>query len=209
VIVSSHGVVPARAARATRGALAPLGRALASLGITPNAITALGVMLVIVAAVLIAQERPLVALVVLMAGSLADTLDGAVARATGGGTKLGAFLDSTADRVSDAAIFSAAAWVGSVRGDVVLLWAALLALSSSSLVPYLRARAESLGVAGSVGPAPREARLVITLLGLAAWGLTGLITPFTAAVAAVAVLAIITLVQRATVVMRSLAREQK
>ena len=200
-----HGVVPARAARATRGALGPVGRGLAAIGVTPNAVTGLGVLLTIVGAVLIAQESPLLALVVLLAGSLADTLDGVIARATGGGTKVGAFFDSTADRVSDAAIFSAAAWVGSVRADVVLLWAALVALSASSLIPYMRARAESLGVAGNVGPAPREARLVIALVGLGAWGLTGLLTAFTVAVAAVAVLAIITLVQRAVVVVRSLA----
>lgn len=202
---SRHGVVPATAARATRGALAPLGRALVAMGVTPNAITALGVLLTLTGAVLVAQERPAAALLVLIAGSLADTLDGAVARASGGGTKVGAFFDSTADRVADAAIFTAAAWVGSVRADVALLWAALLALSSSSLVPYMRAKAESLGVSATVGPAPREARLVITLLGLAIWALTGQLIALTVAVAAVAFLAVITLVQRAVVVVRSLA----
>lgn len=202
---SRHGVVPAGAARATRGALEPLGRALVAVGVTPNAITALGVLLTVTGAVLVAQERPAAALLVLIAGSLADTLDGAVARASGGGTKVGAFFDSTADRVADAAIFTAAAWVGSVRADVALLWAGLLALSSSSLVPYMRAKAESLGVGAAVGPAPREARLVITLLGLAIWALTGQLIAFTVAVAAVAFLAVITLVQRAAVVVRSLA----
>ena len=207
-VSSSHGVVPAPAARATRGALAPLGRALSGAGVTPNAITVLGVLLTIAGATLIALERPLVALLVLVAGSLADTLDGVVARARGGGTKVGAFLDSTADRVADAAVFTAAAWVGSVRADVVLLWAALLAMSASSLVPYVRAKTESLGVSATVGPAPREARLVIVLAGIAGWAVLGSITPFTAAVAAVAILAIITLVQRATAVIRSIAREQ-
>ncbi|MBM4434168.1 MAG: CDP-alcohol phosphatidyltransferase family protein [Chloroflexi bacterium] len=175
------------------------------MGVTPNAITALGVLLTVTGAVLVAQERPMAALLVLIAGSLADTLDGTVARASGGGTKVGAFFDSTADRVADAAIFTAAAWVGSVRADVALLWAALLALSSSSLVPYVRAKAESLGASATIGPAPREARLVITLLGLAAWALTGQLIAFTVAVAAVAFLAVITLVQRAVVVVRSLA----
>lgn len=202
---SGHGVVPAGAARATRGALAPLGRGLAAAGVTPNAVTAVGVLLTLAGAALIAQERPLAALAVLAAGSLADTLDGVVARASGGGSKLGAFLDSTADRVADAAIFSAAAWVGSARADATLLSAALVALSASSLVPYVRAKAESLGVGATVGPAPREARLVITLAGLAAWGITGVVTALTAAVAAVAFLAIVTLVQRAAVVVRSLA----
>ncbi len=71
---SPHGVVPARAARATRDALAPLGRALARMGITPNAITALGVLLTVVGAVPVAQERPLAALFILGGGSLAGTL---------------------------------------------------------------------------------------------------------------------------------------
>jgi CDP-diacylglycerol--glycerol-3-phosphate 3-phosphatidyltransferase len=210
VIVSpSHGVVPARAARATRGALAPLARGLAALGVTPNAVTALGVMLVVVGAVLLAQERPGPALVALIAGALADTLDGVVARVGGTGSKLGAFLDSTADRIADAAVFSAAVYVGSIRADVVLLWSALIALSASLLVPYMRARAESLGVVGTLGPAPREARLVLLLAGLAAWASFGLVTAFTAAVAAIALLATITLVQRATVVIRSLAQTQR
>lgn len=209
IVSSPHGVVPARAARATRSALGPLGRSLAAIGITPNAITALGVMLTLAGAVLVAQERPLPALLILILGSVADTLDGVVARASGGGTKLGAFLDSTADRVADSAVFAAAAWVGSVRADAVLLWAALLALSASPLVPYMRARAESLGVSGTVGPAPREARVVILLAGLAGWAFVGQPGAFTAAVVAVAVLAVITLVMRATVVVRSLSGDQK
>lgn len=209
IVSTSHGLVPARAARATRGALAPLGRALAALGVTPNAITALGVMLTIVAAALLAQQRPLAALMVLLVGSLADTLDGVVARATGGGTRLGAFLDSTADRVADAVVFSAAAYVGSATGDAVLFWGALAALSASFLVSYIRAKAESLGINASVGPGPREARLVIMLLGIAGWALSGSAAVLTAAVVAVALLATITLVQRGVVVLASLARDER
>lgn len=205
----SHGVVPDRAARLTRGGLAPIGRGLAALGVSANAVTAVGVGLVVAAAVLIAQQQPLPALVVLLAGSLADTLDGVVARATGGGTRLGAFLDSTADRVADAALFAAAAYVGSARGDALLFWAALTALVASFLVSYTRARAEALGVAATVGPAPREARLVILLVGIGAWGVAGLGAAFTTAVAAVAILATITLLQRVAVVARSLARGQR
>ncbi len=205
-MIVPHGVVPDRAARLTRGGLAPLGRGLAAMGISANAITALGLALTLVGAALLAQERPLVALVVLLLGSLADTLDGVVARATGGGTPLGAFLDSTADRVADAALFAAAAYVASARGDALLFWASLVALSASFLVSYIRARAESLGVGATVGPAPREARLVILLLGIAAWALLGLGVAFTTAVIAVAILATITLLQRVVVVARTLAR---
>ncbi|OGO68316.1 MAG: hypothetical protein A3H36_00730 [Chloroflexi bacterium RIFCSPLOWO2_02_FULL_71_16] len=69
---------------------------------------------------------------------------------------------------------------------------------------YVRAKAESLGVSAAVGPAPREARLVILLIGLAAWALTGSLPLFVTAVAAVALLAAITLLQRIVVVARTL-----
>ena len=200
----SHGVVPDRAARLTRGGLAPIGRGLAAIGVSANLITALGVALTLIGSALLAQETSLAALIVLSAGSVADTLDGVVARAAGGGTRLGAFLDSTADRIADAAIFAAAAHVGASRADAVLFWASLAALSASFLVSYVRAKAESLGVSATVGPAPREARLVILLLGIAAWALLGLFVAFTTAVATVAILATITLLQRVSVVARAL-----
>lgn len=201
----SHGVVPDRAARLTRGGLAPLGRGLAAMGVSANAITALGMVLTLGGSALLALERPLAALIVLIAGSVADTLDGVVARAAGGATRLGSFFDSTADRVADAAVFAAAAHVGASRGDAVLFWASIAALSASFLVSYVRAKAESLGIGATVGPAPREARLVILLLGIAAWALLGLIAAFTTAVLAVAILAAITLLQRVVVVARTLA----
>ncbi|MGH2377551.1 MAG: CDP-alcohol phosphatidyltransferase family protein [Candidatus Limnocylindria bacterium] len=206
---ASHGVVPDRAARAARGGLAPVARRISALGISANAVTALGVLLTLAGAVLVAVQRPAEALALLALGSLADTLDGAVARAAGGGSPLGAFFDSTVDRLADAALFGAAAWVGMSRGDGVLFWASLVALCSSFFVSYVRAKGESLGVAATVGPAPREARLVILLIGLAAWALTGSLPLFVAAVAAVAVLATITLLQRATVVARALGRASR
>jgi len=205
-VTASHGVVPERAARAARGGLAPVARALHGLGVSPNAVTALGVLLTLGGAALLALELPLAALVALLLGSLADTLDGAIARVSGGGTKAGAFFDSTADRVADAALFAAAVWLAAARADTVLLALALLALVASFLVSYTRARAESLGIGATVGPAPREARLVILLLGIALWALFALYAAFTVAVGAVAVLATITLLQRATVVARALSR---
>ena len=84
-----------------------------------------------------------------------------------------------------------------------LLWWALVALVASLLVPYVRAKAESLGVSASVGPAPREARIVIVLLGLVGWAL-GFFELFAAAVLAVALLASLTLVLRVAAVARQL-----
>jgi CDP-diacylglycerol--glycerol-3-phosphate 3-phosphatidyltransferase len=202
----AHGVVPDSAARAARQGMGPLARALRAAGISANAVTVVGVVLTVVGAALVALEMPLAGLLTLIVGSLADTLDGVVARASGGGTPVGAFLDSTADRIADAALFSAAAWLGAARADPLLFWAALAALSGSFLVSYVRAKAESLGVRATVGPAPREARLLVLLLGLAAWALFALGAAFTYAVVAVAILAAITALQRIAVVMRSLGR---
>src|SRR2546421_607655 len=80
--------------------------------------------------------------------------------------------------------------------DGLLFWSALIALISGSLVPYIRAKAESLGLGASVGLAPREARLVLFLLGVAAWAVTANSSFFAVAVAVVALLSTITVVQR-------------
>jgi phosphatidylinositol phosphate synthase len=203
-VSASHGVVPDRAARAARGGLAPFARWLSGLGVSANSVTALGVLLTVAGSALVALQRPAEALGLLVLGSVADMLDGAIARAGGGGSRLGAFLDSTVDRVADGAFFAAAAWVGASRDDALLFWAAVVAMGASFLVSYVRAKAESLGVTATVGPAPREARLVILLIGLAAWALAGSLPIFVIAVTAVAVLATITLLQRVVVVARTL-----
>ena len=188
----SHGAVPHEIAEGTRVGLAPLARRLASMGVTANAVTVLGGLLTVLGAALLAAGIPLAALIVLVIGALADTLDGQIAKASGGGTPFGSFLDSTVDRISDAALFCGTAGLAVGTAQPILLAGALLALVASSLVPYVRAKAEALGVAATVGPAPREARIAIFLLGLAAWALLGLDAAFIVAVLAVALLASIT-----------------
>ena len=200
----SHGVLPKVVADGTRGGLAPLARLLRRAGLSANAVTTIGCLVTIAGSALVALDRPLVALVVLLAGTLSDTLDGELARAAGGGTAFGAFLDSTLDRVSDAALFSAAAALGASRADPLLFWAALVGLTASFLVSYTRAKAESAGAKASVGLAPREARLTILLLGVGAWGLFGVPQAFVVAVVAVAILSTITLAQRIAVVAKAL-----
>lgn len=197
-------IVPKSAATGARGALAPLARALRSAGVSANAITVAGLLLTIAGAAVLAADRPAAALALLLAGALADTLDGQVARLSGGGTKLGAFLDSTFDRLSDSALTVAAIVIGAARGDTLLFASAIVALVSGSLVPYIRAKAESLGLGASVGLAPREARLVLQVLGVAAWAVTGSITLFVAATAIVAFLSTITAIQRVAHVARAL-----
>jgi CDP-diacylglycerol--glycerol-3-phosphate 3-phosphatidyltransferase len=200
----SHGVVPKHVAEGTRLGLAPVARRIAALGVSANAVTLLGGALTCIGAALLVMGMPLAALVVLAIGTLADTLDGQVAKAAGGGTAFGAFLDSTVDRLSDAALFIGTVLFAATTGQAALMWWALVALTASFLVSYVRAKAESIGVTASVGPAPREARILIFLLGLAAWALFDLQLVFTAAVLIVALLSSVTLLVRVVHVGRQL-----
>ena len=200
----SHGVVPKQVAEGTRVGLAPVARRIAAVGVSANAVTILGGALTCIGAALLAMNMLLAALVVLAIGTIADTLDGQVAKATGGGTAFGAFLDSTVDRLSDAALFIGTVLLAATTGQAALVWWGLVALTTSFLVSYVRAKAESMGVGASVGPAPREARIAIFLLGLAAWALLGLQLAFAAAVLIVALLSSVTLLVRVVHVGRQL-----
>lgn len=197
-------IVPKSAASGARGALAPLARALHAAGVSANTVTFAGFVLTVAGGIVLASDQPGAALLLLLVGTLADTLDGSVARIAGGGTKLGAFLDSTFDRLSDSALTVGALVVGIAHADALLLWSAIVALVSGSLVPYVRAKAESLGLAASVGLAPREARLALQVLGVAAWAVTGSLLLFASAMAVVALLSTITAIQRIAHVARAL-----
>jgi len=201
-------IVPGRLARSTRSGIAPIARRLHALGVTANAVTVVGFLVTVAGATLLASGQPGAGLVVLLLGTLSDTLDGQIARAAGGGTRFGAFLDSTLDRLSDAALAIAAVRLGASMLDRfdnlsvsfgttdLLFWGGLLLLVSSFLVSYIRAKAESLGEGATVGLAPREARIAIYLIGVAAWAVTGNPQLFAAAVAVAAFLATVTVVQR-------------
>jgi phosphatidylglycerophosphate synthase len=202
-------VVPDRLAEGARAGIGPVARALAGMGVSANAVTIVGGLLSILGAGFLAAGNPLPALLVLLVGTLADTLDGQLAKAAGGGTRLGAFLDSTVDRVADGALFVGAAAAGANLGQPLLLWSSLVALVASFLVPYVRAKAESLGVTASVGPAPREARIVIFLIGLAAWAVFDIESLFVAAVVALAILSTITFVLRVVHVGRQLSTKER
>lgn len=200
----SHGLMPNEVAEGTRVTLAPLARGLHRVGITANAVTVIGVLITVAGSALLATARPLPALIVLLAGALSDTLDGQLAKAAGGGTRFGAFLDSTLDRVSDAALACGTAALGAALGDALLFWSALVGLVASFLVSYVRAKAESMGATATVGLMPREVRLTVLLVGIGIWGAFGFYELFVGAVLAVALLSVITLIQRIAFVARDL-----
>jgi CDP-diacylglycerol--glycerol-3-phosphate 3-phosphatidyltransferase len=195
-------IVPDRIAKSTRGGLAPIARRLHELGVSANAVTVVGLLITVAGAALLATGQPAPALLVLLLGTLSDTLDGQIARAAGGGTPFGAFLDSTLDRLSDAALAIAAIYLGTTvplgttLPGTLSFWGGLGLLVASFLVPYIRAKAESLGESASVGLAPREARIAIYLTGVAAWAITGTFLLFAAAVGVAALIATVTVIQR-------------
>jgi CDP-diacylglycerol--glycerol-3-phosphate 3-phosphatidyltransferase len=200
-------IVPDRLAKSTRRGIAPIALRLHTVGVSANAVTVAGFLVTVAGAALLASGQPGAGLVVLLLGTLSDTLDGQIARAAGGGTRFGAFLDSTLDRLSDAALAIAAVQLGASMYDRfeptvlysaanALFWGGLLLLVASFLVSYIRARAESLGEGATVGLAPREARIAIYLIGVAAWAVTGNIQLFAVAVAVAAFLATVTVIQR-------------
>src|SRR3954452_24529026 len=107
---------------------------------------------------------------------LLDLLDGALARARGGGSVFGAVLDSAGDRAADAAIFASLAWWFSGAGDNrLLVLLALVCLVLGVLTSYVKARAEGVGLSADVGIVERTERLILVLVGT---GFTGLGIPY-------------------------------
>ncbi len=155
----------------------PLGRSLARLGLTPNIVTIVGALGVVVSALYFYPQGQLYAgSVVVTVFVLFDMLDGAVARARDSASAFGAFLDSSLDRVADAAILSGLLWWFIGEGDDPLLAGlTLFCLVSGFMVSYIKARAEGLGVNCDVGVAERTERLVVILIAV---GLGGLDVPY-------------------------------
>lgn len=166
-------ILPVWLKAAGRVALTPAVQLARALRLSPNAITAIGALVTAVAAGLVAWGALLGGAAVMVAGSLLDAVDGALARATGGSTRFGAFLDSTLDRAGEALVYVGVA-VYFLRTSPDPTWpvvASLAALVGSFLVSYSRARAEGIGLDAEVGLAPRTERLVLVIIGLALAGL--------------------------------------
>ncbi len=150
---------------------APLGNLLLRLGVSPNAVTVVGTLGVCAGALVCFPQGWLLAgVLVITAFVFSDMIDGYMARTSGQLSSFGAFLDSTLDRVGDAAIFGGLVLYYVGPGDSE--WRAALALyclTMGSVTSYARARAESLGMEAKVGIAERSDRLVsiLVMTGLA------------------------------------------
>jgi CDP-diacylglycerol--glycerol-3-phosphate 3-phosphatidyltransferase len=185
--------------------LVPVGRALARTPLTPNALTVIGTLGVSAGALALFPIGELFAgTMVCWFFTFADMLDGTLARIKGTSGPWGAFLDSTLDRVADAAVFGGLTlWFMLGGHNRLLAGVALFDLACGALVSYAKARAEGLGYRADVGIAERTERL---LIGLAAAGLSGLGVPYVLAIGlwALAVLTTITFGQRVFAVRRAI-----
>jgi CDP-diacylglycerol---glycerol-3-phosphate 3-phosphatidyltransferase len=157
--------------------IAPAVRGLARAGVTPDMVTIVGTVGAVAGSVLLFGTGHLFwGTVAVTFCVLLDLLDGALARARGGGSLFGAVLDSTGDRAADAAIFASLAWWYSGVGDNrLLVLLALISLVLGVLTSYIKARAEGVGLSCDVGIVERLERLLLVLFGT---GLTGLGVPY-------------------------------
>jgi len=198
--------VLARRLRGTvRLLLAAPARGIVSLGIGPNAVTVVGTLGVVISAfVFWPAGRLEVGAWLIFAFAMFDSLDGAVARLSGRSTLWGAFLDSTLDRVADASIFGALAVYFHLQGDTLGLVLSVGVVGAGALVPYARAKAESVGVVADNGIAERGDRLAVGIF--ATWSTQALGVPvgvLHVVLALLLVASVVTTVQRGARVHRA------
>jgi CDP-diacylglycerol--glycerol-3-phosphate 3-phosphatidyltransferase len=228
--VSGSFVSPETRAR-VRGLMTPIAVGLGRLGLSPNALTVIGFLIACVAALAAGLQAWVIAGLLVVFGGVFDLFDGALARATGKASKVGAFMDSTFDRWGEGVVYLGILWgtldMGLSR-PVILTGAALV---SAFMVSYTRAKSESLGFApgtgmANIGLAPREVRIVILTIGLVAAGLLpgfpadtgegagGAAYPLSAlaleaALGLIAVLATITTIQRIVATIRQAGKQEQ
>jgi phosphatidylglycerophosphate synthase len=161
-----------------RGLATPIAVGFGRLGLSPNHLTLIGFGIAVVAAIAAGVQAWFAAGLLLIVGGVFDLFDGALARATGKASKLGAFMDSVFDRAGEGVVY-----VGVVAGclaagfDAGAVLAAA-AMAAAFMVSYVRAKSESLGFTpgsgmAAVGLAPREVRILILTAGLIVAGALG------------------------------------
>jgi phosphatidylinositol phosphate synthase len=176
----------------------PVANLLIRLGVTPDTVTIVGTLGVVAGALaFFPRGELLTGVIVITVFVFSDIIDGYMARTMGVSSKWGAFLDSTLDRVGDAAIFGGlACWFFTGGDDLLLAYVTLYALVMGSLTSYVRARAESLGMQAKGGIAERSDRLVSVLVMAGLSDIFDLPILLTVTLWALAVASTVTVVQR-------------
>lgn len=189
---------------------APLANLLLRLGVTPDQVTIVGTIGVSIGALwFFPRGQFFVGVLVITAFVFSDMIDGYMARQSGTSSKWGAFLDSTLDRVGDAAIFGGLVLYyarpdaqTAFGGAWLYLCLSLACLVLGGITSYERARAESLGMQAKGGIAERADRLVLILVATGFSGLLGLPVLREAALWILAVASLVTVIQRMVLVHR-------
>jgi len=185
-------------------AINPIARGALRMGITPNAVTYIGAIGLVASALYFYPRQDFfVGTLFIVFFALSDLFDGAMARISqSGASRWGGFLDSTIDRITDSAILLGLT-IALIRTNDPLAPVALGALTVGTLVPYIRAKAESLGIECSGGIAERTERLIIALTAI---GFAGLGIPYALAIGLWLLFALgaITAVQRILIVKAAL-----
>jgi len=178
----------------------PVAKAALRAGLTPDIVTLAGTAAAVIGALTLFPIGQLWwGAVVVSFFVLADMLDGAMAREQGGGTRFGAVLDATCDRLGDGAVFAGLTWWAAFGLDSPsLVVATLICLVTSQVISYIKARAEASGLRGDGGIIERPERLVIVLIGAGLSDLPFFPLPWTLHVAmwVLAVASVVTLLQR-------------
>ena len=185
-------------------AINPIARGALAIGLTPNAVTFIGAVGLVTSALFFYPKGDFfIGTLVISFFALSDLFDGAMARISHkGASAWGGFLDSTIDRITDSAILVGLT-LYLVDVDDALTAVVIGALVFGSLVPYIRAKAESMQISCSGGIAERTERLIISLTAI---GLEGLGVPFALAIGiwVLLVLAVVTVIQRILIVKAAL-----
>ncbi|MGC7215607.1 phosphatidylinositol phosphate synthase [Mycobacteroides abscessus] len=176
----------------------PLASVLLRAGFTPDTVTIFGTAASVVAALTLFPTGHLFwGGMAVWLFAMFDMLDGAMARARGGGTRFGAVLDATCDRVADGAVFAGLVWWAAFGwGSTSLVVATLICMITSQVISYVKARAEASGLRADGGLIERPERLIIVLAGAILSGGFGVQWPLHTAMWVLAVASLVTVAQR-------------
>ncbi|MBV7295346.1 CDP-alcohol phosphatidyltransferase family protein [Corynebacterium sp. TAE3-ERU12] len=191
-------MLSAKGRKPVRGLIEPLAKTATAAGLSPNAVTVIGTLAAIAISVsLIPTGHLFLAAVLAGLFTAFDMVDGTMARLRGGGTRFGAVLDASCDRITDGALFLSILWwlIYSHDAPWWLLMACMVVIVGSQVTSYVKARAEASGFHVDGGLVERPERLIIGLVGV---GFEGLGVPYAIEVSlsVLAIGSVITVVQR-------------
>src|SRR6266566_4585181 len=155
-------------------AIEPAISLLARNNVSPNALTTVGTLLTVAAAVVYGSGHIMTAGWIMSATAFFDVVDGEVARRTGRSTVFGAFYDSSLDRVADGALMAGLTVfyaINPIHHNFYMMVVCLIGIVGTFLVSYTRARAEALGIDAKVGVMQRPERIVLLSVPQALFGL--------------------------------------